>query len=113
VPFHFDVHALIFSEDAPALEARLHKHFLMTQVNKANSRKEFFRIDLQHVREEIDKLNLSVKWTMAAQAREYRDTLAIEKEIARDPQKRDAWLRRQRRLELTERRESESDEASP
>ena len=27
VPFEFDVHAMIFSEDAPALESSLHQHF--------------------------------------------------------------------------------------
>ena len=111
VPFDFDVHALIFSEDAPALETRLHKHFAMMQLNKANYRKEFFRIDLQHLREEIDKLNLSVKW-MASEAREYRETLAIEKEIASDPQKRKAWLGRQRQFRLTESKGLEPDEAS-
>lgn len=95
VPFGFDVHALIFSDDAPALEARLHKHFALMQVNKANCRKEFFRIDLRQFREEIDKLDLPVKWTMASEAREYRESLAIEKEVARDPEKRDAWMRRQ------------------
>lgn len=34
VPFDFDVHAMLFSEDAPALETKLHKNFLMSQINK-------------------------------------------------------------------------------
>ena len=34
VPFEFDVHAVIWSEDAPALETRLHKHFLLAQVTR-------------------------------------------------------------------------------
>lgn len=98
VPFEFDVHALIFSDDAPALESRLQRHFLLMQMNKVNFRKEFFRVDLAHIREEIEKLGLTAKWTMAAEAREYRETLAIERLIASDPQKREAWLTRQ--LEL-------------
>ena len=43
VPFGFDVHAMILSDDAPALELKLHKHFVFRQLNKVNPRKEFFR----------------------------------------------------------------------
>jgi hypothetical protein len=95
VPFEFDVHALIFSEDAPGLEHQLHRHFILAQVNKVNYRKEFFRTDLAHIREEIESFGLSPKWTMAAVAREYRESLAIERAIDADPLKRDAWLKRQ------------------
>jgi hypothetical protein len=99
VPFAFDVHALIFAEDAPALEGQLHKHFLLTQMNKVNHRKEFFRVGLKHVREEVEKLGLTAKWTMTAQGKEYRETLAIEKAIRGDPALRDAWIDRQLELE--------------
>jgi len=92
VPFEFDVHAMIYSEDAPALESRLHNHFLMMQMNKVNYRKEFFRVDLAHIREEVTKLGVDATWTMAAEAQEYRETLAIEAAIKDDPSKRDAWL---------------------
>ena len=100
VPFEFDVHAMLFSEDAPALESKLHKHFILLQMNKVNHRKEFFRVDLAHVREEVEKLGLAAKWTMAAEAREYHETTAIEQAIGSDPMKRDAWVRRQFSLEL-------------
>jgi hypothetical protein len=99
VPFGFDVHALIFSDDAPALETRLHKHFVLGQVNKVNPRKEFFRIDLGHVRAEIENLGLQAHWTMTAEAREYRESLAIENAIRDDEALREAWLRRQLLLE--------------
>lgn len=99
VPFEFDVHALIFSEDAPALETQLHKHFVFTQMNKVNHRKEFFRVDIGHVRDEVEKLGLNAKWTLTAGAREYRETLAIERAIKDDPVKRDAWVKRQLELE--------------
>jgi phage-related minor tail protein len=105
VPFEFDVHALVFSEDAPALENRLHKHFVMTQVNKVNPRKEFFRIDLKHVREEVEKFGLSVKWTIAAQAREYRETLALEKAIAENPAMKESWVKGQ--LQINRRSDTE------
>jgi hypothetical protein len=99
VPFEFDVHALIFSEDAPGLESQLQKHFLMMQMNKVNFRKEFFRVDLKHIREEVEKLNLGAKWTMTAEAREYHETLAIEKAMKDNPAMRQAWVNRQPELE--------------
>lgn len=103
VPFEFDVHALIFSEDAPALEARLHNHFVLMQMNKVNHRKEFFRVALAHIRAEIETLGLSAAWTMTARAAEYYETLAIEKAIQADPARREAWVRRQLELEDHER----------
>jgi len=99
VPFGFDIHALIFSEDAPALENKLHKHFVMMQMNKVNYRKEFFRVTLAHIREEVEKLGLATKWTMTAEAKEYFESKAIEEAIKDDPTKRDAWLKRQLLLE--------------
>lgn len=95
VPFSFDVHALLFSEDAPALERALHKHFLMAQVNKVNPRKEFFRVSLSVIRAELEKLGIQAKWTLAAEAREYRETQALEKAIQADPERRREWLRLQ------------------
>jgi hypothetical protein len=79
VPFEFDVHALIPSQDAPALEHLLHKRFLRAQVNKVNGRKEFFRVDLQEIRRELEKDGVQVAWTMTAACREYRESLAIER----------------------------------
>ena len=102
VPFEFDVHAMIPSEDAPALESQLHKHFVLTQVNKVNHRKEFFHVDLQHIREELQKLGVATKWTMTAEAEEYRQTQAIEKKIKENPALRDAWVKRQLQMELLE-----------
>ncbi|MEO6808052.1 MAG: DUF4041 domain-containing protein [Isosphaeraceae bacterium] len=91
VPFAFDVHAMIRSEDAPALEAALHRRFLQNQVNKVNRRKEFFRLKLQDIRSVIDELAPEVKWTMAAEAQDYRDTLAMERQLQEDPEFRKRW----------------------
>ena len=92
VPFPFDVHAVIMSEDAPALESQLHRHFMLMQVNKVNPRKEFFRASLKDIRQQVEKLRVEAKWTMTAEAREYRETLAIEKAIEGDPAAREAWV---------------------
>lgn len=99
VPFEFDVHALIFAEDAPALESQLHRHFVLGQVNKVNHRKEFFRAELAHIRSEIETLGLEAQWTMTAAAREFRETQAIERTIAGSDDAREAWVKRQLLLE--------------
>ena len=97
VPFEFDIHALIKSENAPALEHRIHKQFLAMQVNKRNFRKEFFRVPLAELHQEIDKLkqgeDFTIKvWTDKAVATEYRETLDIES----SPQKKEKWLASQK-----------------
>ena len=79
VPFPFDVHALIFSEDAPALETTLHNYFRKQEVNKVNSRKEFFRVNLEEIKDLVHKeFNNTVHFTDVAVAEQYRETLRIE-----------------------------------
>lgn len=95
VPFEFDVHTMIYSEDAPAFERSLHKKFLRLQMNKVNPRKEFFKITLTDIKNEIDKMNINAKWTMTAEARQYKESLKIEQEIATDKNKRLEWERHQ------------------
>jgi hypothetical protein len=95
VPFEFDVHALIFAEDAPALETQLHRHSVLKQINKVNYRKEFFRVSLADIRSELETLGLTATWTMTAGAREYRESQATERAITDDPVAREAWLKRQ------------------
>lgn len=99
VPFPFDVHAIILADDAPALENRLHKHFLMNQLNKVNHRKEFFRASLADIRGDIEGLGIEAKWTMVAEAQEYRESLAIERAIESDPDACESWTNRQLTLD--------------
>ena len=79
VPFAFDVHALVFSENAPALEAKLHEHFRKGRINKLNNRKEFFRADIheieQVIRKNYDKVVDVVK---EAAAEQYRESLLLK-----------------------------------
>ena len=98
VPFPFDVHAMIWTEDAPALETSLHKHFAINQVNKINFRKEFFNVPIATIREEVEKLGIkNVTWTMTAAAREYKETQALEQQMRDNPDLRDTWLSRERK----------------
>ena len=78
VPFPFDVHAMIFSEDAPKLESDLHQFFSKQRVNKVNTRKEFFRVDLGAIEKEVFTHNPTAKFVNDADAMEYRETLRIE-----------------------------------
>ena len=79
VPFEFDVHAMIRSDDAPTLERELHATFEEHRLNKVNYRKEFFRVPLQTIREVVAARQLEATFTMAADAREYRESLALAK----------------------------------
>lgn len=76
VPFPFDVHALIFSDNAPMLEAKLHEHFHNGRINRLNDRKEFYKADIDEieriVRENYDKVVDVVK---EAPAEQYRESL--------------------------------------
>lgn len=78
VPFDFDVHALVFSENAPALEAKLHERFARTRLNKVNGRKEFFRADIVDI-EEVIRANFDavVQVMREAPAEQYRESLRL------------------------------------
>lgn len=78
VPFEFDVHAMIRSEDAPRLERELHARFDEARVNKVNYREEFFRVPIHQLREFVSERGLEASFTMTAEAREYRETKAFE-----------------------------------
>ncbi len=91
VPFEFDVHAMIYSEDAPALERQLHKKFLKNQLNKINPRKEFFRLGLNEIKNHLDNAGIACKWTLAAEAKQYRETLKLEEEMKTNKQLEQEW----------------------
>ena len=83
VPFEFDVHAMIFSENAPELENLLHKHFEKQSVNRINLRKEFFHVSLDEIEKVVhDNFNDIASFTKVPAAKEYRQTLSlIESEL--------------------------------
>lgn len=77
VPFPFDVHAMIYTEDAPKLETALHRVLNEDRLNKVNFRKEFFRADIGVIREIVENAGLKATFTMKAEAAEYRESIAI------------------------------------
>ena len=78
VPFPFDVHAMLYSEDAPALEFALHSRFNLQRLNKVNYRREFFKVALEDVSAAAHEAGVKANFTMLAQALEYKESRAIE-----------------------------------
>ncbi len=77
VPFEFDVHAVIFSDDAPTLESTLHSEFDGRRINLVNERKEFFGVSIHDIAQAVKKCHGDIQITLAAEARDYRKTLAM------------------------------------
>ena len=76
VPFNFDVHALIFTEDAPKLEAALHTAFERQKVNKINPRREFFRVSLDDIKQVVrSNFDKTVEWIDVPEAAQYRQSI--------------------------------------
>jgi multidrug efflux pump subunit AcrA (membrane-fusion protein) len=77
VPFPFDVHAIIYSEDAPSLETALHREFATRKVNMVNARKEYFRVSLDEIRAAVEKHHGLVTFVLTPEAEEWRKTRAM------------------------------------
>jgi hypothetical protein len=77
VPFQFDIHAMVFSEDAPRLENELHKVFADQKVNMLNFKKEFFKVTLEEIETKVKSLGIECQFIRVPEAMEYRETLAI------------------------------------
>lgn len=78
VPFRFDVHALIFSSDAPKLETALHNAFADRRVNMINPRKEFYRVPLHEIEEVVRRNHdRSVEFNYTACAQQYRESIKM------------------------------------
>lgn len=79
VPFNFDVHAMIFSDDAPALEAALHKAFEDRKVNMVNTRREFFNVTLEEIKNVIQQnFDKTVDFVDYPEAEQYRISQKIK-----------------------------------
>lgn len=79
VPFVFDTHAIIYSEDAPTLERALHREFESVRLNAQNYRKEFFRVSIDEVEAAVKRLAPDAPFFKDIEAQEYRETLSRRK----------------------------------
>lgn len=78
VPFPFDVHAMIYVDDAPALETALHREFTTRRVNAVNLRKEFFNVDLHEIKAAVNKIvGLDADFKLTASASDYYESLRL------------------------------------
>ena len=77
VPFQFDIHAMIYSDEAPTLENELHKAFTNKKVNMLNYRKEFFKVTLDEIENKVKEIGMDAEFSRLPEAMEYRETLAI------------------------------------
>lgn len=85
VPFKFDVHAMIFSDDAPALEAAIHRELENKKVNLVNNRKEFFKVSLGEIKDIITRnYDKTVDFVDIPDAQQYRESVKI-REIKSKP----------------------------
>jgi len=91
VPFQYDVHAMIYSENAPALENSLHKHLALTRINMVNLRREFFRTTLDEIRDAIKKNFGEITFATVPRAEEYRRSLAIYQGSSGSGNKTSRW----------------------
>ena len=80
VPFNFDIHAMIFTEDAPGLETALHNAFESKKLNKINTRREFFAVSLDEIKAEVRKnFDKTVEWIDIPEAEQYRQSKILNK----------------------------------
>nr|WP_232574673.1 DUF4041 domain-containing protein [Photobacterium carnosum] len=78
VPFPFDVHAMIYTDDAPGLETALHREFNSKRVNAVNLRKEFFNVDLASIQEAVEKIvGIEAEFKITALAEDYYESLRL------------------------------------
>jgi len=82
VPFSFDVHAMIYSEDAPALERTLHNEFTRYRLNQVNLKKEFFKIDLLDIKKKAEAfVEGDFEFRVTALAEEYYESLKLRGDL--------------------------------
>ncbi|MGN9233719.1 DUF4041 domain-containing protein [Atopobiaceae bacterium HCP3S3_D6] len=88
VPFNFDVHAMIFSDDAPSLEAALHRRFENRKVNLVNGRREFFRVSLEEIKQVVkENYDKTVEFVDIPDAEQYRVSLKMAEQLPRHEHK--------------------------
>ena len=83
VPFNFDVHAMIFSDDAPALEAALHRAFEDRKLNMVNQRREFFHVTLDEIKAVVkNNFDQTVEFNDIPNAEQFRVSQKMRGESA-------------------------------
>jgi len=87
VPFPFDVHAMIYSENAPSLECEIQDRFADRCVNLVNTKREFFNVTIDELDNFAKEKGLTMHFTRLAEAREFRETLAAKAVVTKQQAK--------------------------
>lgn len=78
VPFRFDVHSFIFSDNAVDLEKQLHTMLNSKRVNKVNLRKEFFNVSIDELEALVTDIEPTAEFTKTMIAEEFRQSLSSD-----------------------------------
>ena len=81
VPFRFDVHAIIYSDNAPELENKLHKHFDKFRLNHINRRREYFNVSLHEIKKVVEANYGQFEFIIEPEAKEYRESIVIREQL--------------------------------
>lgn len=84
VPFKFDIHSFIFSDDASGLETELHKRLNNSRVNKVNLRKEFFYTTIDALEELVTEICPTAEFNKTMLAEEFRQSLSSREVYSSD-----------------------------
>jgi hypothetical protein len=77
VPFNFDIHGMIYTDNAPELEHKFHVRFDELRLNLLNQRREFFNVSIEDIENVAKELGLELELTKLAEAKEYRATQSL------------------------------------
>lgn len=84
VPFKFDVHSFIFSDDAVGLESKLHEMLNQKRINKVNMRKEFFNVTIDELEELVTEIEPTAEFNRTMAAEEYRQSLSTTENYSKN-----------------------------
>lgn len=99
VPFPFDVHGLIYSNNAYKLEKELHNYFVLNRLNKSNKSKEFFKVNLSDIKKYLDDNGIQIyekeswKWENEVVSEELRETAEVNEKIEHDSKYKDIYIK--------------------
>ena len=80
VPFKFDVHSFIFSQDAVKLESSQQAALSDARLYKINLRKEFFKVSLDDIEKLVNEIEPSAPFNRTMVAEQYHQSLSMQDE---------------------------------
>jgi hypothetical protein len=113
LPFPFDIHTTIPSDNAPLLERELQNKFAIQRTNKVNTFKEFFNVSCLEIKEAVESLGISANWTIEAKAQQYEESLKINRQLEDGSLSKDEYLKKWKKPVSTKINEEENEAYQP